>query len=142
MANTNNPLNAYKETQIKTSSQGKLLIMLYDGAIRQVDTGIHALEAPKPSFDVANSSLVKAQDVITELMVSLDFEQGGEIAQGLFNLYMYFNRQLIDANINKDPAPLKEIRRMLDELRSAWLQIIDRGETGKDRVGGGVNIAG
>ena len=142
MATINNPLNAYKETQIKTASQGKLIIMLYDGAIRQVDVGIRILESPKPSFDSANSALVKAQDVITELIVSLDFDRGGEIAQGLFSLYMYFNQQLIDANVKKDPEPLREIRRMLDDLRSAWLQIVNRSGGGPDGEGRGLNIAG
>jgi flagellar secretion chaperone FliS len=142
MAFSNNPLNAYKETQIKTASQGKLIIMLYDGAIRQIDAGIHELEASTPSLDATNSVLVKAQDVITELMVSLDFEKGGDIAQRLFDLYMYFNRQLIDANVKKDPEPLRDVRRMLDELRSTWIQIVGKNAAGDDDTGRGVNIAG
>ncbi len=140
---TNNPLNAYKETQIKTASQGKLIIMLYDGALRQVDAGIEALDREHPSYDEVSAALVKAQDVITELMVSLDFERGGEIAKGLFNLYMFFNRQLIESNIRKDSAPLHHVRQMLAELRSAWVEIVARGEPSPDDRGrGSVNIAG
>ena len=142
MAYSNNPLNAYKETQIKTASQGKLIIMLYDGAIRHIDSGIRELDGKAPSLDAANNALVNAQDVITELMVSLDFDKGGEIAQRLFDLYMYFNRQLIDANVKKDPDPLRDVRRMLDELRSTWLQIVGKTNTGDDVAERGVNIAG
>jgi len=142
MAFSNNPHNAYKETQIKTASQGKLIIMLYDGAIRQIDVAIGELASPEPSLDTTNAALVKAQDVVTELMVSLDFEKGGDIAQRLFDLYMYFNRQLIDANVKKEAEPLLEVRKMLDELRTTWLQIIGKaGPDDSDSVRG-VNIAG
>ena len=143
MAPTNNPLNAYKETQIKTASQGKLIIMLYEGAIRHIDTALSELEHSTPELEKVNVSLVKSQDLITELMVSLDFDRGGEIAQSLFNLYMYFNRQLVESNIKKEPEPLKEVKRMLAELRDTWLQIIGRGDTSPDGSGSvGVNIAG
>ncbi len=143
MANSSNPLKAYKETQIKTASQGKLIIMLYDGAIRQIDIAASRLEGEQPELDNVNNALVKAQDLITELMVSLDFDRGGEIAQRLFHLYMFFNRRLIEANLKKDPKPIREVRKMLAELRSAWAQIINQGGgSPDDGNGGGVNIAG
>ena len=56
---------------------------------------------------------------------------------------MYFNRRLVEANIKKDSAPLREVRRMLAELRSSWVQIVGKGETSPDGAGStGVNIAG
>ena len=141
MATTNNPLNAYRETQIKTAGQGRLIVMLYDAAIRQIDLAAAGLDGSEGSSDTVNRAIVKAQDVVTELMVSLDFEKGGEIARGLFNLYLYFNRQMIEANLRKDSGPLREVRRMLDELREAWLQILG---TPPPNSGGqnGLNIAG
>lgn len=143
MPMTKNPLNAYKETQIKTAGQGKLIIMLYDAAIRQIDTAIADLKQGEREIDSVNNALVKAQDAVTELMVSLDFERGGEIAQMLFNLYIFFNRQLIDANVNKDSGPLVEIREMLVELRGSWLQIIDTESAPKGPdPNAGLNIAG
>ena len=141
MVTTNNPLNAYRETQIKTAGQGRLIVMLYDAAIRQIDLAAAGLDGSEGSPDTVNRAIVKAQDVVTELMVSLDFEKGGEIARGLFNLYFYFNRQMIEANLRKDSGPLREVRRMLDELREAWLQILG---TTPPNLGGqnGLNIAG
>lgn len=139
---TKNPLNAYKETQIKTAGQGKLIIMLYDAAIRQIETATTGLDRGEGELDSVNAALVKAQDIVTELMVSLDFDRGGEIAQSLFNLYMYFNRQMIEANIKKDSGPLREIREMLVELREAWLQIVDNETAPDPDDGGGLNIAG
>lgn len=138
-----NPVKAYKETQIKTASQGKLIIMLYDEALRQIDTAATELASNTPSLDAVSNALVKAQDLVTELIVSLDFERGGEIARGLFSLYLFFNKQLIDANIRKDAEPLKEVHRMLTELRAAWVEIAGRVGTGEiEKPIRGVNIAG
>jgi flagellar protein FliS len=143
MASKVNPHKAYRDTQIKTASQGKLIVMLYDEAIRQVDTAIHSMQKEAPALDTVSNALIKAQDLVTELMVSLDFEKGGEIAQGLFSLYMFFNQQLVDANIKKEAAPLVEVKNMLAELRSAWVQISDRPlppDSGPPNPG--VNLAG
>ncbi|MFP4266399.1 MAG: flagellar export chaperone FliS [Spirochaetaceae bacterium] len=136
-----NRLNAYKETHIKTASQGKIIIMLYDEAIRELDKAVSLLEEKTKEFDKVNNSILRAQDMVTELMVSLDFDKGGEIAQGLFSLYMFFNRQMMEANISKETEPLKVVRSQLSELREAWDQIINKSGNGK-QSSGGVNIAG
>jgi flagellar secretion chaperone FliS len=143
MAGSNNPYRAYRDTQIKTASQGKLIVMLYDEAIRQVDSAVQGLRKGNDGIDIVSNALLKAQDLVTELMVSLDFERGGDIAQGLFSLYMYFNQQLVEANMKKVAEPLEEVRKMLAELRSAWMQI--SGTPAPPDAGPaqtGVNIAG
>ena len=100
------------------------------------------MKGPRSSA-LCEGSLLKAQDLITELMVSLDFERGGEIAQGLFSLYMYFNQQLVDANVNKSAEPLVSVRTMLSELRAAWDQIAGKAGPPDDGAAKtGVNIAG
>ena len=143
MATSFNPHKAYRETQIKTAGQGKLIIMLYDEAIRQIDIATRSMGESSPHYDTINSALLKAQDLITELMVSLDFERGGEIAQGLFSLYMFFNQQLIEANIKKEKKPLEQIRQMLAELRITWVQISARPDLVEtEHEPRGVNIAG
>jgi flagellar secretion chaperone FliS len=144
MAGSMNPVRAYRETQIKTANQGKLIIMLYDEAIRQIDTAVSGLQNNSPKYDRVNNALVKAQELVTELMVSLDFDRGGDIAQGLFSLYVFFNRQLLDANIRKDPNPMKDVRTMLADLRTAWTQIAAKhaGTEEANSASRGVNIAG
>ncbi len=138
-----NPLHAYRETQIKTANQAKLIIMLYDGAIKQLNLAIEAMSENHRRFDVMNNSIIKAQDIISELMVSLDFDQGGDIARDLFSLYIFMNRQLLDANVKKLIKPLENVKRMLLELRGAWIAISKRTdlESGSQN-GNGVNIAG
>jgi flagellar protein FliS len=135
------PLHAYKETRVRTAGQGKLIVMLYDEAIKQIDTALQQMSSTTKKLDMVHNSIVKAQDVVTELTVSLDFERGGEIAKNLFNLYMFFNRQLMEANVRKDSALVKDVRRLLSELRDAWIKISNiqvEGQSGS----AGVNIAG
>ncbi|TVR60080.1 MAG: flagellar export chaperone FliS [Spirochaetaceae bacterium] len=123
MAYNNNPVHAYKEARVRTASQGRIIVMLYDEAIRQIDAASTALEAQTRQLDVVHNAIVKAQDVVTELMASLDFEKGGEISANLFRLYLFFREQLMDANVKKDPAPMVAVRELLAELRDAWEQI-------------------
>jgi len=136
-----NPLNAYKETKIRTASQGQLIIMIYDETIRQIDLAVDALGGGNRRLDAVHNSIVKAQDLITELTVSLDFDRGGEIARGLFSLYMFFRQHLTEANIKKSPEMLGDVRSMLAELREAWVQISKTGIE-VEAARSGVNIAG
>ena len=143
MAKHANPVKAYRETQIKTASQGRIIVMIYDEAIKQVDAAISGLSGGTGSLEKVNAALVKSQDLITELMVSLDFQRGGEIAENLFTIYLFFNRQLSQANIKKDPTPLRNVRTMLADLRSAWASISGK-SVGEENASGstGLNIAG
>jgi len=134
------PLRVYKQTRVKTASQGQLIVMLYDEGLRQIKTAENQLIAGQPKLDLAHNAIVKAQDIITELMVSLDFEKGGHIAQNLFHLYMYFNQKLVDANLSKDISGLKEVHRLMSELRDAWATI-ENTETQNEQIAG-VNLAG
>ncbi len=141
-----NPLNAYKETKIKTASQGQLILMLYTEAIKQSSYALELLEQDamkKPqNIEKINNAIIKTQDIITELMASLDFEAGGDIAHNLFSLYVYFNHQLMEANIQKNPSLLRPVKSMLEELYKAWTVAVEQtqGNPGQGKVG--VNIAG
>jgi len=140
-----NPLNAYKETNIKTASPVKLVIMLYDEALRQIDTAIELMEQGDKRLDRVNNAIIRAQDMVTELTVSLDFEKGGDLARNLNNIYFYFNQQLLDANIRKKPEILKPVRKLMAELREAWQQISANSSASMDENASsyrGVNIAG
>ena len=136
-----NPLNAYRETKIRTASQGKLIVMLYDEAIRQLDIAVEGMESRSKQLDLVHNAIVKSQDVVTELMVSLDFERGGEIAKNLFSLYVFFSNHLSEGNLTKKVEPVRAVRRMMAELRNAWVEAARR--TGEVQTGStGVNLAG
>lgn len=138
-----NPLKVYKETQIKTANQGKLIIMLYEGAIKNLNLALESLKAKHQKFDYVSNCIMKTQDILAELMVSLNLNKGGEIARNLFSLYIFMNRQLLSANLKKESKPLEEVKRMLTELRDAWKEIAGKTDVETDSAGDtGVNIAG
>lgn len=137
------PVQTYKEIQIKTANQIKLIVMLYDGAIRHINLAIDCFAEKYRKFDIINSHVVAAQDIISELMASLDFERGGSLAKSLFSIYSYCNRQLLDGNLKKDEKPIREVKKLLAELREAWDEIsAKKGLEEKATPAGGVNIAG
>ena len=116
-----NPYNQYNQTQIATANQGKLIVMLYDGAIKFLNIALDNIEPMR--YDIVNTNIIKAQDIITELLLSLNMNEGGEISQNLFSLYMYFKRQLLEANMRKDPEMIKHILKLMKDMRDAWDQI-------------------
>jgi flagellar protein FliS len=144
-----NPTSTYKETTITTAGQGQLIVMLYDEAVKQLAKAIELLELNNTDkkdpgrIEQINKSLMKTEEILTELMVSLDFEQGGEISKNLFSLYTWFNRELLEANINKDIERMLHVRNMLSDLRTTWSQIASQytAET-PNREAAGINIAG
>ena len=119
-----NPYNQYKKSSIQTASQGKLILMMYEGAIKFINIAISNMPAKK--FDIVDNNLVKAQDIITELMLALNLEAGGEIAKNLYSLYEYMNRRLIEANLKKNADIANEVVRMLTELKEAWEIVIKK----------------
>jgi flagellar protein FliS len=140
-----NPLAAYRETRVKTASPGQLVVMLYDEAIKQSDTAIELFgtdSKPKPEdIERIGRALGKVQDIITELMASLDFDAGGDIAKDLFALYVWFGREILEANIQKDPKRIASVRTMLASLREAWADAASKAQSGSGAPVG-VNIAG
>jgi flagellar protein FliS len=143
-----NALSTYKEIRINTASQGQLIIMLYSEAVRQLDLALSLLKMNDAKKDPGRiekigKAVMKTQEIVTELMVSLDFEQGGDIAMNLFSLYTWFNRELMEANISQDARRISIIRNLLDDLRGAWQEIVSTNaveSTNREVVG--VNIAG
>ncbi|MDR2444675.1 MAG: flagellar export chaperone FliS [Spirochaetaceae bacterium] len=144
-----NGLSAYRQTRIKTASQGQLIVMLYDGGISNLD---HVLELFKRKPDLKKDpskieeigkSILKAQEIITELMVSLDFERGGEIAENLFALYTWFNKELLEAHIKSDAARILNVRNLLDLMRASWMEVVaSHSASEKPESTAGINIAG
>ncbi|UTC75033.1 flagellar export chaperone FliS [Treponema sp. OMZ 792] len=137
---------AYKETSVKTASPGSLILMLYTEGIKEINLAISKMRVPKiPAKDIEsiNNHIIKAQEIITELMAALDMDIGGEIAANLLSIYSYFNQQLLTANLKKDYKPLLDVSSMMQELYDVWKQIlVSRPVPQRAEVSVGVNIAG
>ena len=122
----NQAYNAYKTTNVKTASQGRVVVILYEEAVRQLSSASSMYDAdkklPVKNIEKFGNAILKAQEIITELQVSLDMEKGGEIASNLMALYIFFNKQLTEANIKKDKDVLDSILKMMKDLCESWTQ--------------------
>ena len=143
-----NAISTYRETRVKTASQGQLIVMLYDEAVKHLDRGLEILakdEGGKKNpgnIERVSKCILKAEEIVTELIVSLDFDQGGEIAKNLFSLYTWFNKELLEANISHDSRRINAVRNQLSELRSAWAEVAAKSSETSGKSVSGVNIAG
>ncbi|OGG46640.1 MAG: flagellar export chaperone FliS [Candidatus Handelsmanbacteria bacterium RIFCSPLOWO2_12_FULL_64_10] len=128
-----NTTSRYRQVQIATASRGRLILMLYQGAITSLKKAVDLLE--KKDYMGKGECIIKAQDIIMELNMALDMS-AGEIARSLRGLYVYMYRRLIEANLRKDAAPIHETIRIMSNLYEAWEQVVtekDDGGMGKLR---------
>ena len=116
--------NTYMQNQVQNASPEKILIMLYDGAIRFIRQGRLALEEGNKAEKLKKVS--RAINILTELSNTLDFEQGGEFAENMDSLYWYMIRELTRSNAKNEPEPLDAVEEMLVDLRDAWVQAVDQ----------------
>ncbi len=123
--NAANGYNAYREIGVKTASQGSLVVMLYEGAVSHLGEAIALIDeegriAPS-SIESYGRHIQKTTDILSELEASLDMDRGGEIAQNLMALYIYFNKQLLENAIKHDRKSLSSVLTMLSQLRDSWV---------------------
>lgn len=115
---TNNGYQKYKKIDVSTASQNRLVIMLYDGAIKFLENACNAMDK-KHGTEEAHNNIMKAQEIIYELLSSLNYD-AKEIAERLASIYTYMNQRLTEANISKTKPPILEVIKYLKELKGAW----------------------
>lgn len=113
---------AYKRQQIMTATPEALTLMLYNGCLRFMTEGREAIE--KKDYEQANTSLQKAQNIISEFRITLKMEY--DIAQQLLPLYNYVYDRLVEANLRSDVTKIDEARDIITELRDAWAQAMKK----------------
>ena len=125
----NQGANQYRTTAIKTANRGQILLMLYEGAIQNVK---------KATLAVQNKDLVakgtyigKTHDIINELLNTLNFEVGGDIARDLDRLYNFMIGQLVKANMENTTEPLVAVQKSLETLLSGWRVAVEQVQKGK-----------
>ena len=124
----NNPYAAYKQSSVETATPDKLLLMLFNGGIkflRQAETALSVQD-----YTEADKYLVKVQDILSELMMTLDMEKGGQIAQNLYQLYDFYRRQTLTANLRKDSALLPPVLEFFQEFRDTWAEAAKKAKMG------------
>jgi len=113
--------NQYRKNEISTSSQGRLILMMYEGAIKFATMALQSID----KGDIAGQGkyINKTHDIINELSLALDLKKGGEVAQRLESLYQYVLSQLTLANIKSDRKSLELVIKVLTPLAEAWEQL-------------------
>jgi len=114
-------ISTYKEHAVSTQTRGRLVVLLYEGAIKFLRQAVKEIEAG----DHAAKGLYisKAQAIITELDACLDTAAGGEIAENLRRLYGFMSRHLDQANMKRDPERIGEVITCMEELLAGWKAI-------------------
>jgi flagellar protein FliS len=116
--------NHYQSMNVSTASPMDLVIMLYDECVKTLDRADAAFDLSGPaSIEAISNHLLHAEDILTELTVSLDYEKGGDIATHLHRLYDFMIAHISEANVRKERNRIHEVRRMLLDLREAWVQV-------------------
>ena len=116
-----NGITAYQDSAVTTQSKGRLIVLLYDGAIKFMRLAIKELEANNHA--AKGQYINKAQAIINELNAVLDTEAGGEIAGNLRRLYCFMNNRLSEANIKRDAQMIREVIKLMEELNQSWKAI-------------------
>ncbi|MBN1807148.1 MAG: flagellar export chaperone FliS [Sedimentisphaerales bacterium] len=116
-----NRIATYQDSAVNTQSKGRLIVMLYDGAIRFMKLAI--VEMEKQNYEAKGRYINRALDIISELNVVLDMDAGGEIAGNLRQLYNFMNNRLSEANIKCDPQMVRDVIKLMEELNRGWKAI-------------------
>ncbi len=124
---TENSYAAYSESSLVGASPLQLVTRSYEGVIRAVQQAQQCFA----SGDTMGRSkaITKAVSILTELMISLDHEKGGEISANLKRLYSYMQQRLLTAHTQKQVEPLIEVIALLSNLLEAWKVVEQKSQT-------------
>lgn len=129
----------YLETRVMSATPAELTLMLFDGAIRFMSQYLVFVEAK--DIQAAHNSIVRAQDIFSELLITLDMKK--EISDSMASLYVYFIERLTSANVKKEADPVHEVIELTREMRGTWIEAMKLSKVEKPPTQpGGVNIIG
>ncbi|WP_026672359.1 flagellar export chaperone FliS [Alkalihalobacterium bogoriense] len=120
MAISNLQAAAYKQNTLNTASPGELTLMLYNGCLKFIKQGKTGIE--NNDIEMRNINIKKAQDIIRELMVTL--ETNSDLGKNMMRIYDFVLSRLVDANIKNDVQALNEAEQFVTEFRDTWKQVI------------------
>ena len=122
-----NGIQSYRKTNVITADPKRLVLMCYEGAIENLK--IAKNRYIEKDYEGKSTVVKKAQDIIDELLCSLDFEKGGAIARNLESLYRYMLGRILQGDVNRDISGIEEVIGMLNELKSAWEDVFYNKDT-------------
>ena len=117
-----NVAHAYLQTQVGTTGQGEIVVMLFDGALRFLAQARDKMQAK--DYAGKGQLISRALDIVNELDSSLNMEVGGELAKNLHQLYFLCTTRLLQANLKLDMDKLDSVVEILSGLRGAFAQVL------------------
>ena len=119
-----NGAQKYKQQAVQSASREKLLLMLYEGAIRFMKLSVIAID--KKDIAARGMNIGRAFDIVNELNNTLNHEVGGDIAKNLEQLYMFISEQLTKANATGQKKPLEDALKIMETLYSGWVDAVEK----------------
>lgn len=129
-----NPYQAYQQNSVNTASPGELTLMLYNGCLKFIMLAKKAIDTG--DTEERNTNIQKAQNIVQELMVTLNMEV--DVSHQMMSLYDYIYRRLIAANVKNDKQALEEAEELITEFRDTWKQVIQINRQKQYSQGGSV----
>lgn len=114
----------YKQTSVQSASKEKILLMLYEGAIRFCKQAIIAID--QKNIADRGMNIGRCYDVVMELNNSLNHDVGGDISKSLEQLYMFITDQLTKANATGQRQPLEDVLKVLETLYAGWVEAVEK----------------
>lgn len=111
---------AYRENAVLSASPEQLVVLLYEHLIINLKKAARHMQ--ERNFEGKAEALTRANDIVLELLSSLDFEKGGEISSRLASLYGYFTREIATVGRTLDTARIAQLVEMAEELRESWAE--------------------
>jgi len=114
----NNALNSYNQFNTSVEKPEKLILMLYEGALKFTNFAKKAIE--RGDIEEKVKYIIKTSNIFIELINNLDYEKGGDVAYYLNGLYSHQLKLLAQANAENNPKYLDDVMRVLKGLIEAW----------------------
>jgi flagellar protein FliS len=125
----------YQQQDIQTADPLTLVVRVYElGCLHAARTRAALAESDPAAKGRAVHQLSRC---LSHLQGSLDMERGGDVARNLDRLYTYLHAKLNEGHLNDDDGAFEEVARHLNELRSAWVEALQRQSTGRTPPGAG-----
>jgi flagellar protein FliS len=113
--------NVYREREVLTASPEKLVVITFDHVLVNLRRARVAIEANNIERRV--EALSKAREGVMELLMSVDTDRGGPIANNLLSLYSFAVRELFEVGRTKDVRKLDGVLKVMTNLREAFAAI-------------------
>jgi flagellar protein FliS len=116
-------IRAYRESEVLTASRERLLIIAFDALVAALARA--KVGASLKNREVCINGIDRARSILSELLVTLDYESGGDLARRLSAVYVFVLGDLDRLALRPEQRQLERHLAMMTELRDAFAQAAD-----------------